>query len=156
MKRLTEHRWPGNIRELRSVVERAVVVYARGKTLTESDVSKALGASRLEIEVERAAPPPLNLRQRQFLTLIGRRRAGTDIAELMASAEWGRDHAGHSRRTLQNDLRKLTDLGYLSWYKSGSARVYAITPQGDALRTQLESAGTDIDTGEAVNAEEKD
>ena len=138
MKRLTGHRWPGNIRELRSVVERAVVVHARGKTLTESDVSKALGASRLE--VEQTAPPPLNLRQRQVLALIGRRRAGTEIAELMASGEWARDHAGHSRRTVQNDLRKLSDLGYLSWYKNGSARIYTITPQGrDALQTNAVS-----------------
>ncbi len=90
-----------------------------GKTLTESDVAKALGAPRLQasVEVETAAVPRLNLRQREILALIAQGAKGgkTEIAKLMAAAAWARERAGHSRRTVQNDLRKLSDLGYLIW-----------------------------------------
>ena len=38
MRQLIEHGWPGNARELRNVVERAMVV-AKGKRILESDLS---------------------------------------------------------------------------------------------------------------------
>jgi DNA-binding NtrC family response regulator len=58
MRQLMDHPWPGNARELRNVIERAMVV-ARGRTIGESDldlqaVAKAAGPGRSleEIEVE--------------------------------------------------------------------------------------------------------
>ena len=40
MRRLVSHPWPGNIRDLQNVIERAVIVYASGRTLTEAQSSK--------------------------------------------------------------------------------------------------------------------
>jgi DNA-binding NtrC family response regulator len=58
MRRLMEHPWPGNARELRNIIERALVV-ARGRTIGESDLdlegaakTVATGRSLEEIEVE--------------------------------------------------------------------------------------------------------
>ncbi|MBE0569743.1 MAG: sigma-54-dependent Fis family transcriptional regulator [Deltaproteobacteria bacterium] len=58
MRKLMEHPWPGNARELRNVIERAMVV-ARGRTIGESDIDlhvegKVTGSGRSleEIEVE--------------------------------------------------------------------------------------------------------
>ncbi|MBI2952429.1 sigma-54-dependent Fis family transcriptional regulator, partial [bacterium] len=60
LERLTAHPWPGNIRELQNVLERAVAVYAKGPTLTESEVAQALG-----IQVRQAPAHPLSLRQQR-------------------------------------------------------------------------------------------
>ncbi|MBI5904049.1 MAG: sigma-54-dependent Fis family transcriptional regulator [Deltaproteobacteria bacterium] len=43
MRLLMDHQWPGNARELRNVVERAMVV-AKGKSLQESDISLPAGS----------------------------------------------------------------------------------------------------------------
>ena len=58
MRRLMDHPWPGNARELRNIIERAMVV-ARGRTIGESDLdlqaavrSVGTGRSLEEIEVE--------------------------------------------------------------------------------------------------------
>jgi transcriptional regulator with PAS, ATPase and Fis domain len=58
MRRLMDHPWPGNARELRNVIERAMVV-ARGRTIGESDLDlptegkvSGPGKSLEEIEVE--------------------------------------------------------------------------------------------------------
>jgi len=58
MRQLMDHPWPGNARELRNVIERAMVV-ARGRTIGETDldlqaVAKSHGPGRSleEIEVE--------------------------------------------------------------------------------------------------------
>lgn len=41
--RLLSYSWPGNIRELRNVIERAAVVYATERVLREGDIVRALG-----------------------------------------------------------------------------------------------------------------
>ena len=41
MREMMAHDWPGNIRELRNVVERACIMFA-GKTITENDVNNRL------------------------------------------------------------------------------------------------------------------
>jgi DNA-binding NtrC family response regulator len=58
MRRLMDHPWPGNARELRNIIERAMVV-ARGRTIGEADLdlqgavrSVGTGRSLEEIEVE--------------------------------------------------------------------------------------------------------
>jgi DNA-binding NtrC family response regulator len=58
LARLERHRWPGNIRELRNVIERAVVLCA-GPTLTDEHLPPALGgAPAPAAPVSAAAPPP--------------------------------------------------------------------------------------------------
>ena len=127
MERLVNHAWPGNIRELQNVIERAAVVYARGVTLTESDVMQALG-----IQAMGGPSHPLNLRQQEVLQTIQNERGGTvdDLLDAVAPVIEG---AGRSRRTLQNDLRKLTEMGYVIWQKRGSARYYMATEEGEEL-----------------------
>jgi DNA-binding NtrC family response regulator len=57
MRRLMDHAWPGNARELRNVIERAMVV-SRGRKIAESDIDLQVegkgggGRSLEEIEVE--------------------------------------------------------------------------------------------------------
>src|SRR6185503_1668208 len=59
MRRLTEYPWPGNIRELQNVLERACVL-ARGPIV---DVTTALGGS------DRPAPDAIPIADERILTL---------------------------------------------------------------------------------------
>ena len=122
---LVDHSWPGNIRELQHVIERAVAVYASGPSLTRQDISQALG-----MPARKAASPALNLRQQEILTGLCRMATGCGIEEIMEQVKSASRGAGQSRRTLQNDLRKLVDLGWVRWVKHGSAYVYTVTPEG--------------------------
>jgi DNA-binding NtrC family response regulator len=121
--RLQSLPWPGNIRELQNVVERAVAVYAQGPVLTEADVVHALG-----IQEPGASASPLNLRQQEVLESIRSAPNGSTVEALMASPAGWEEIGGRSRRTLQNDLRKLVDLGCVTWRKQGSARRYLADP----------------------------
>jgi transcriptional regulator with GAF, ATPase, and Fis domain len=124
--RLIGYSWPGNIRELRNVIERAAVVYSGDSVLREGDVVRALG-----VQGSPAAGADLNVRQRRLLLCID--DAGTaSIDHLLATLSTDGDSGGTSRRTLQNDLRRLTDLGYTRWQKSGTTRLYVLTPEGRA------------------------
>ncbi len=135
--RLMNHAWPGNVRDLINSIERAVAVYAKGPTLTESDISHALGT-----QTRRPAPPlrSLSQRQRRILEVVHRQEGGSAVNEVMNRIASPASGSGDSRRTFQNDLRKLTDLGYLDWHKRGAARVYELSQDGrDLLRAQSES-----------------
>ena len=121
VERLLSHPWPGNIRELQNVLERAVAVYAKGPTLTASDIAQALG-----VQARRSPAHPLNLRQQRVFEAIHRADTGCTVEDLLGVVA-SPEHAGESRRTLQNDLRKLSDLGYVTWHKQGSARRYVTT-----------------------------
>jgi DNA-binding NtrC family response regulator len=127
VERLVSYPWPGNIRELRNVIERAVAVYARESTLSESDISRSLGMH------ERAAlVVPLNLRQRRQVEFMNGFPSGSTIEDILEHLIYA--HVpGSSRRSLQNDLRKLSDMGYVVWLKDGSARTYTTTPLGRQL-----------------------
>lgn len=59
---LTEARWPGNVRQLRNVMERACLL-CEGHLLTERDIARALGprpsvAGAPPVEATAPAPPP--------------------------------------------------------------------------------------------------
>ena len=128
---LTHHSWSGNIRELLNVIERAVVVYAQGTTLTAADISQALGPQEQKLSLSM-----LNLRQRRLLQQLGEEEQGCSVDDLLTIAQEVAGGSGASRRTLQNDLRKLAELGYAAWHKHGSARLYTATQQGlDLART---------------------
>ena len=109
-----------------------------GKTLTESDVSKALGAPRLQasVEVETAAVPRLNLRQREILALIaqGGKRGGNGDRQ----ADGGGGLGARTRRPLSANRAErleetvgsgLSDLGYLIWV------IYRGTSNGSRVST---------------------
>ena len=46
-----------------------------------------------------------------------------------------RGHA--SRWTLQNDLRRLAELGYAQWLKDGPTRRYSATPEGECRLDEI-------------------
>jgi len=127
LEQLVQRPWPGNIRQLRNVIERAVVVYARGEVVREEDVEQALG---LRDRARAAAPIRLNLRQRRLLQHMAEVGRSCAVEDLMEVAREVGARAGASRRTLQNDLRRLSDLGMLEWCRDGSARVYTLTGKG--------------------------
>jgi len=127
IRQLVDHRWPGNVRELQHAVERAVVVYSSGPTLTDSDIRLSLGLREVEPEVL-----PMNARQREIVRGV-KEGATTVIALLEAVSSSGRVE-GQSRRTLQNDLKKLLELGYLTYEKEGSVRHYRL---GDIAESEI-------------------
>jgi DNA-binding NtrC family response regulator len=128
IEKLVSYPWPGNIRELRNVIERAVAVYARESALSESDISRSLGMH------ERAAPVTvtLNLRQRRQVEFMNGFPSGSTIEDILQRLIDTRT-PGSSRRSLQNDLRKLSDMGYIVWLKDGSSRTYTTTELGRQL-----------------------
>ena len=127
--RLLGYSWPGNIRELRNVIERAAVVYSSDAVLREGDIVRALGVHDVP-----AAGADLNVRQARVLECLGGAEA-TTIDDLLTAVATG-DSGGTSRRTLQNDLRRLTDLGYTRWQKQGAVRRYELTPEGRARQAE--------------------
>jgi DNA-binding NtrC family response regulator len=51
LEKLTRHSWPGNIRELRNAIERAMLL-AEGDTLTADDFSSSVTGAALSERVE--------------------------------------------------------------------------------------------------------
>ena len=129
LDRLLAHTYPGNVRELQHIIERAVAVYAQGGTLTADHIEQALG-----IQAPRIAPSTtLSVRQQELITLIHNSANTCTVDDLYAQTNTLSDGMGKSKRTLQNDLRKLADMGYLTWQKRGSARTYTLTPRGTEI-----------------------
>jgi DNA-binding NtrC family response regulator len=124
IQRLVEHSWPGNVRVLQNVIERAVVVYARGETITEADIRQALGLRETP-----ETSSGLNARQQKVIEAIGDFE-GSSVEDLLEEVQPVGRGSGRSKRTLQNDLRMLADTGYIQWHKEGSARCYALTSKG--------------------------
>ncbi len=59
MKRLMEYHWPGNIRQLQNVLERAIVL-TKGQPIEEIDLPTEISAGRAEVK---GISPTLPLRQ---------------------------------------------------------------------------------------------
>ncbi len=130
--RLLSYSWPGNIRELRNVIERAAVVYAQEPILRETDIIRALG-----LQASQAVAVDLNSRQQLLLGLLSE-GAGCTIDELLPRIQHESGSGGRSRRTLQNDLRRLAELGYARWLKEGAVRRYAATSEGERRLDDIE------------------
>ena len=123
--RLLSYSWPGNIRELRNVIERAAVVYATEPILREGDIVRALG-----LQAEAVTAVDLNARQQHLLGWLSE-DPGSTIDDLLGRVAVAAGGGGRSRRTLQNDLRRLSELGYAKWLKDGPTRRYSATPEGE-------------------------
>ena len=63
-----QHRWPGNIRELQNVVERAVIM-SQGGIVTEEQIDFSAGSMRRSIDISQSI------------------REGASLAELLATVE---------------------------------------------------------------------
>ncbi len=57
VRRLQQHAWPGNIRELRNAVERALIL-APGRTVTAADLDRILGPAGVASPAAGAVPAP--------------------------------------------------------------------------------------------------
>ena len=94
LSRLIEYSWPGNIRELRNVMERAVIL-SKGE-VTSADIPDNITSQTLVVESLQS--PSLSARQR------------TAILEALASCNNNRrmaaERLGISRRTLQYRLKE--------------------------------------------------
>jgi transcriptional regulator with PAS, ATPase and Fis domain len=104
MRALETFSWPGNIRELRNVIERAVALSV-GSTITLADVPETFSNHGLVCSVKLATLPASSLAQSKNLAERERieealERNGNN--RLRAAAE-----LGISRMTLYNKLRKL-------------------------------------------------
>ncbi|MGA1199003.1 MAG: hypothetical protein ACO36I_21120, partial [Candidatus Latescibacterota bacterium] len=128
LDRLLAHTWPGNIRELQHVIERAVAIYAHGSTITAEHIEQAFG-----IQTPRTMPSVLSVRQQEIITLVHQAVNTCTVDDLFAQSNTLSEGMGKSKRTLQNDLRKLAEMGYLTWQKRGSARTYALTDRGSEI-----------------------
>ena len=135
VQRLLQHDWPGNIRELHNVIQRAAVLYGDGPVLGESQIAQALGSPARVRPPALAVAPALNRRQEEVLRCLAGAREGMVLEEVSAALPATGLRGGQSARTLQNDLGKLAEAGYLSWIKQGSARCYRLTPEGQRLLT---------------------
>ena len=78
----------------------------------------------LGLEVETRGNPGLNMRQRELVELLGASEVGLTVGEIQRQLGARQPGGGRSGRTLQNDLRKLAELGYVDWVKDGSAHRY--------------------------------
>lgn len=131
VQRLVEHTWPGNVRDLQNVIERAVVLYATGDTLSDRDIQRALG-------LQSSSGPSVEMSMRQRFVLQAVDDAGfAAVDDLLDVVTRRVGRGGTSRRTLQNDLRRLSNQGYLVWHKEGSARSYELTTEGKRVLRAL-------------------
>lgn len=103
--------------------------------LGESQIAQALGSPARVRPPALAVAPALNRRQEEVLRCLAGAREGMVLEEVLAALPATGLGGGQSARTLQNDLGKLAEAGYLSWIKQGSARCYRLTPEGQRLLT---------------------
>ena len=73
MEQLTTYRWPGNIRELKSVIERAVILSSRGNVHFELSANSQ-GTARPQVQQSMqpfiASLPTLDELQRQYIDYV--------------------------------------------------------------------------------------
>ncbi len=121
------HDWPGNIRELRNVIQRAVVL-GRGERVSREDIDlgsiAASGAAGVVAPPTVVAMDGLNPRQRDLVTLLVRQ--GRVTARELVEA------LGVSRRTVLRDLTELIERGVIVRDGTRKAAIYRI-PEGDTL-----------------------
>ena len=100
---LRAHHWPGNIRELRNVIERAVLLAAGG----------TIEAEHVVLEVDRTAPAVEDRGigfgdLRQHTAAAERTRILTALARSAGNQKLAAELLGISRRTLSNKLDQYT------------------------------------------------
>jgi DNA-binding NtrC family response regulator len=102
LKRLREHHWPGNIRELESLVERLVILKRSG-WITEEDLPAEIGGS--EVAFQRVALPPEGV---DFDSLVDEFAADL-IRQALEATGWNKNQAslllGLKRTTLVEKIR---------------------------------------------------
>jgi len=101
---LSAHDWPGNIRELRNVIERAVI-WASGEAVTVGDLPALPGAA--SAAAGRSGPPA-----QQSLTERLRAFERQAILEALEATDWVRAKAAQRLKVPRTTLiRRMSDLG---------------------------------------------
>jgi DNA-binding NtrC family response regulator len=102
MRRLEAHGWPGNLRELRHEMQRALVMAAGRGEILEDDLSPALAVAQRGRRRARWRPRGRRWRRRSW------RSSGGRSPEALAATQGNRSHAatrlGLSRQGLLNKM----------------------------------------------------
>jgi DNA-binding NtrC family response regulator len=118
LNRLRNHSWPGNIRELRNLVQRLLILGGKGE-VTINEVEDALRQNASEISASSAARPgsfdlPLREAREQFEREYLRyqlRKAGGSVGKLSDSVGMERTHLYRKLRSLGIDPKSVARSG---------------------------------------------
>jgi DNA-binding NtrC family response regulator len=106
MHRLQEYHWPGNIRELRNMVEK-VIVLEKGDRITDEDIDKYLTPSdTLKNNLPAVLNKPKEEIEKEFLfrALLEIKSEIAQLRELLMSGQVPRYRLGPWREVIENDL----------------------------------------------------
>jgi two-component system response regulator HydG len=107
MQVLCRYDWPGNVRQLRNVIERAVVL-ARGSEIVEMDLPEELLAERSSVQ-DKKSRPVVSLREMEEVAV----RAA--LAECSGNKSKTAKVLGLSRKALYKRLRDFGIMDPDSW-----------------------------------------
>jgi DNA-binding NtrC family response regulator len=113
---LRQYAWPGNLRELRNVVQRLLIL-PQGEEVNETEVAKALGAGPVSVPNEPARAPsyfdqPLRDAREQFERAYLEyhlARTGGNVAEVAKLSEMERTHLYRKLKQLGIDPKSLKE-----------------------------------------------
>ncbi len=128
LRRLTGYAWPGNIRELQNVIERAVIL-SPGKTLVIAD------------ELRACAPLPDSSRREEVQTPkseIGNRKS-ENVHSLVTSAATGKNDASLDDVERRHIESVLNQTNWMIEGERGAARILDMNPS--TLRSRMQKLG---------------
>jgi len=128
LRRLTSYAWPGNIRELQNVIERAVIL-SPGKTLVIAD------------ELRACAPLPDSSRREEVQTPkseIGNRKS-ENVHRLATSAATGKNDASLDDVERRHIESVLNQSNWMIEGERGAARILDMNPS--TLRSRMQKLG---------------
>ncbi|MDC3958063.1 sigma-54-dependent Fis family transcriptional regulator [Polyangium jinanense] len=103
LRRLEDHDWPGNLRELRHEMQRALVMAAGRSEILEADLSPALRRSRSAAAIE-APAEDTSLTLEQKIERLERAEITRALAECQGNRSQAAQRLGLSRQGLLNKL----------------------------------------------------
>ena len=126
MQRLTGYAWPGNIRELQNIIERAVIL-SPGRTLVIADELRAvpsLGSSRREEAHSEVRSPKSEIR---------------NIESLVTSAATGKIDGSLDQVERRHIESVLNQSNWMIEGERGAARILEMNPS--TLRSRMQKLG---------------
>ena len=128
MRRLTNYSWPGNIRELQNIVERAVIL-SPGKTLVIADELRSPTSSASSSRREEAQTPKL---------AIGNRKSEIDQS-LVTSAATGKNNGSLDDVERRHIESVLNQTNWMIEGERGAAKILDMNPS--TLRSRMQKLG---------------
>jgi two-component system nitrogen regulation response regulator NtrX len=112
---LRNHAWPGNIRELKNLVQRLLILSQR-EDVSEADVVAAFGAQKAEAAPETIPAPLFDLPLREARDQFEKaylehhlHRTGGNVSEVAQSVEMERTHLYRKLKSLGIDIKNLKE-----------------------------------------------